>query len=63
MPRPITINDNLIDVEVTPGKVGEAPKVVKWRPQVAPYHLEMKAKTVAAGKPTTLSVAPRQMGL
>jgi D-alanyl-D-alanine carboxypeptidase/D-alanyl-D-alanine-endopeptidase (penicillin-binding protein 4) len=25
MPRPITINDNLIDVEVAPGKVGEAP--------------------------------------
>jgi serine-type D-Ala-D-Ala carboxypeptidase/endopeptidase (penicillin-binding protein 4) len=62
MPRPITINDNLIDVEVTPGKVGEAPKVVKWRPQVAPYHLEMQAKTVAAGKPTTLSVSPQTDG-
>jgi serine-type D-Ala-D-Ala carboxypeptidase/endopeptidase (penicillin-binding protein 4) len=54
-PYPITINDNLIDVEVTPGKVGEAPKVVTWRPKVAPYHLVMQAKTVAAGKPTTLS--------
>jgi serine-type D-Ala-D-Ala carboxypeptidase/endopeptidase (penicillin-binding protein 4) len=62
MPRPITINDNLIDVEVAPGKVGEAPKVVKWRPQVAPYHLEMQAKTVAAGKPTTLSVSPQTDG-
>src|SRR5215212_6574311 len=62
MPRPITINDNVIDVEVTPGKVGEAPKVVKWRPQVAPYHIEMKAKTVAAGKPTTLSVSPQTDG-
>jgi D-alanyl-D-alanine carboxypeptidase/D-alanyl-D-alanine-endopeptidase (penicillin-binding protein 4) len=62
MPRPITINDNLIDVEVTPGKVGEAPKVVKWRPQVAPYHLEMQAKTVAAGKPTTLNVSPQTDG-
>src|SRR5215212_3115971 len=61
-PYPITINDNLIDVEVTPGKVGEAPKVVKWRPQVAPYHLEMRAKTVAAGKPTTLSVSPQTDG-
>jgi serine-type D-Ala-D-Ala carboxypeptidase/endopeptidase (penicillin-binding protein 4) len=61
-PRPITINDNLIDVEVTPGKVGEAPKVVKWRPQVAPYHLEMRAKTVPAGKPTTLSVSPQTDG-
>jgi serine-type D-Ala-D-Ala carboxypeptidase/endopeptidase (penicillin-binding protein 4) len=62
MPRPITINDNVIDVEVAPGKVGEAPKVVKWRPQVAPYHLEMQAKTVAAGEPTTLSVSPETDG-
>jgi serine-type D-Ala-D-Ala carboxypeptidase/endopeptidase (penicillin-binding protein 4) len=31
-PSPITINDNVIDVEISPGKVGEAPKVVKWRP-------------------------------
>lgn len=62
MPRPITINDNVIDVEVAPGKVGEAPKVVKWHPQVAPYHLEMRAKTVSAGKPTTLSVSPQTDG-
>jgi D-alanyl-D-alanine carboxypeptidase/D-alanyl-D-alanine-endopeptidase (penicillin-binding protein 4) len=61
-PRPITINDNLIDVEVAPGKVGEAPKVVKWRPKVAPYHLEMQAKTVKAGKPTTLNVSPQTDG-
>ncbi len=61
-PSPITINDNVIDVEVAPGKVGEAPKVVKWRPRVAPYHLEMRAKTVKAGKPTTLSVSPQTDG-
>jgi D-alanyl-D-alanine carboxypeptidase/D-alanyl-D-alanine-endopeptidase (penicillin-binding protein 4) len=61
-PYPITINDNLIDVEVAPGKIGEAPKVVKWRPKVAPYHLVMRAKTVAAGKPTTLSVSPHTDG-
>ena len=36
--------------------------MVKWRPQVAPYHIEMKAKTVAAGKPTTLSVSPQTDG-
>ena len=61
-PRPITINDNLIDVVVAPGKVGKAPKVVKWRPKLAPYHLEMRAKTVAAGKPTTLTVSPQADG-
>jgi D-alanyl-D-alanine carboxypeptidase/D-alanyl-D-alanine-endopeptidase (penicillin-binding protein 4) len=61
-PYPITINDNLIDVEVAPGKVGEAPKVVEWRPQVAPYQIDMQAKTVAAGKPTTLSVSAQTDG-
>jgi D-alanyl-D-alanine carboxypeptidase/D-alanyl-D-alanine-endopeptidase (penicillin-binding protein 4) len=61
-PSPITINDNVIDVEVTPGKVGEAPKVVKWRPQVSPYHLDVQAKTVPAGKPTTLSVNTESQG-
>jgi serine-type D-Ala-D-Ala carboxypeptidase/endopeptidase (penicillin-binding protein 4) len=42
--------------------VGEKPKVVLWRPKVAPYHLEMRAKTVPAGKPTTLSVSPQTNG-
>ena len=61
-PYPITINDNLIDVQVEPGKVGEKPKVALWRPKVAPYHLEMRAKTVKAGEPTTLSVSPQTSG-
>src|SRR5215217_9338384 len=61
-PRPITINDNLIDVQIKPGKVGEKPKVVLWRPKVAPYHIEMRAKTVPAGKPTILSVSPQTDG-
>jgi serine-type D-Ala-D-Ala carboxypeptidase/endopeptidase (penicillin-binding protein 4) len=61
-PSPITLNDNLIDVEVEPGKVGEKPKVVLWRPKVAPYHLIMRAKTVKAGEPTTLSVSPQTGG-
>jgi serine-type D-Ala-D-Ala carboxypeptidase/endopeptidase (penicillin-binding protein 4) len=61
-PNPITINDNLIDVEVEPGKVGEKPKVVLWRLKVAPYHLEMRAKTIKAGEPTTLSVSPQTKG-
>ena len=56
-PSPININDNVIDVQLTPGDVGEAPKVVKWRPQVAPYRIDVQAKTVEAGKPTTLSVS------
>lgn len=61
-PSPITINDNVIDVEITPGKVGEAPKSVTWRPQVAPYHLDVQAKTVSADKPTTVSVSTASGG-
>ena len=56
-PSPITINDNVIDVQIEPGKVGEKPKVVKWRPQVAPYRIDVQAKTVKAGNPTTVSVS------
>lgn len=54
-PDPISINDNLIDVVITPGAVG-GPANVQWRPQVAPYHLELQATTVAAGQPTTVGV-------
>ena len=61
-PSPITVNDNVIDVEITPGKVGEAPKVVKWRPQVAPYHLDVQVKMVSADKPTTVSVSTASDG-
>lgn len=56
IPDPIIINDNLIDVVVTPGMIGAGPKSVFWRPQVAPYHLDVQVRTVAAGQPTTLAV-------
>ena len=61
-PDPITINDNVIDVEITPGKVGEAPESVTWRPHVAPYRLDVRAKTVAADEPTTVSVSTESDG-
>jgi D-alanyl-D-alanine carboxypeptidase/D-alanyl-D-alanine-endopeptidase (penicillin-binding protein 4) len=55
---PMIINDNLFDVVVTPGSVGAGPGSVSWRPQVAPFHLDMQVKTVAAGQPTALAVQP-----
>lgn len=61
-PDPITINDNVIDVEITPGKVGEAPESVTWRPHVAPYRLDVQAETVAAGEPTTVSASAESDG-
>jgi D-alanyl-D-alanine carboxypeptidase/D-alanyl-D-alanine-endopeptidase (penicillin-binding protein 4) len=36
--------------------------VVKWRPQVAPYKLDVQAKTVEAGKPSTVSVSSHSGG-
>ena len=61
-PSPITINDNVIDVEITPGEVGEAPESVTWRPQVAPYEIDVQAETVAAGDPNTVSVSAASDG-
>lgn len=61
-PIPITINDNVIDVEITPGEVGEAPESVTWRPQVAPYEIDVQAETVAAGEPNTVSVSAASDG-
>ena len=55
VPDPMIINDNLIDVVLTPVHVGSAPSVA-WRPQVAPYHLIDQVTTVAAGQPNTVAV-------
>jgi serine-type D-Ala-D-Ala carboxypeptidase/endopeptidase (penicillin-binding protein 4) len=44
-------------VEITPGKIGEAPESVTWRPQVAPYYIDVQAKTVAADEPNTVSAS------
>ena len=56
--NPMIINDNLFDVVVTPGHIGAGPGSVNWRPQVAPFHLDVQVKTVAAGQTTALSVQP-----
>jgi len=61
-PSPITINDNVIDVEITPGQVGEAPESVTWRPQLAPYQIDVQAETVSAGEPNTVSVSTASDG-
>ncbi len=56
IPDPMIINDNLIDVVLTPGHTDGAPASVTWRPQVAPYHLVDQVTTVAAGQPNTVEV-------
>jgi len=47
---PILVNDNLVDVTITPGEKGTMAKVA-WRPQSALYHVDVRVETVAAGEP------------
>ncbi|MEU1941026.1 D-alanyl-D-alanine carboxypeptidase/D-alanyl-D-alanine-endopeptidase [Streptomyces sp. NPDC020125] len=57
---PTVINDNLIDVLITPGAPGEQAKV-DWRPKTAAFSVDAQVATTPAGsKPTvtTESVTP-----
>jgi D-alanyl-D-alanine carboxypeptidase/D-alanyl-D-alanine-endopeptidase (penicillin-binding protein 4) len=53
---PMWVNENLIDLLVTPGSIGRAASI-KWRPMTASYVVLNKVKTVAANRPTTLNVS------
>jgi D-alanyl-D-alanine carboxypeptidase/D-alanyl-D-alanine-endopeptidase (penicillin-binding protein 4) len=60
---PVWINDNLIDVTVTPGAEGEAAEL-DWRPKAATYQVENRVTTAAAGAGTAISIsspAPGQL--
>lgn len=46
---PIMINDNLIDLEIIPGKAGEN-ATINWRPQSSIYTVTSQVKTVSAGE-------------
>ncbi len=52
---PIYINDNVIDVTITPGKAGE-PAEVKWRPESKSFRVEMHVETIAKDGKTETSV-------
>ena len=53
---PIIVNQNLIDVLVTPGGAGE-PAQVEMRPEVAPWQVTSTVQTVAAGEKTSSGVS------
>lgn len=53
---PIAINDNVVDVLVTPGKAGQA-ATVAVRPETGAYTVVGRVETVAAGEPAALAVA------
>jgi PBP4 family serine-type D-alanyl-D-alanine carboxypeptidase len=46
---PIMINDNLIDLEIVPGKAGEN-ATLNWRPQSSIYTVTSQVKTVISGE-------------
>ena len=52
---PIWINDNLIDLSLTPGAEGE-PATLEWRPMSVAYRVEADVQTVAAGEPLDVTV-------
>lgn len=52
---PIWINDNLIDLSLTPGKVGEA-ATLEWRPMTAAYDVKTEVSTIAAGETAEIQV-------
>ncbi|MGH2601253.1 MAG: D-alanyl-D-alanine carboxypeptidase/D-alanyl-D-alanine endopeptidase, partial [Dehalococcoidia bacterium] len=59
---PIMINDNLVDITVTPGGVGGA-ATIEWRPQTAAYRVQSTVRTIAAGQPSEVTVRSPQPGL
>lgn len=59
---PIWINDNLIDLSLIPGAVGE-PAALDWRPQTAAFRVENDVRTVAAGDEVNLTVTSPSPGV
>ncbi|MEV7614227.1 D-alanyl-D-alanine carboxypeptidase/D-alanyl-D-alanine-endopeptidase [Streptomyces sp. NPDC089799] len=57
LPTPLIINDNLVDLLTTPGDRPGTDARLDWRPKVAPYEVTSTVRTVAAGKPTDITVA------
>ncbi len=53
---PIWVNENLIDVMVTPSATGQ-PASINWRPMTASYTVESQVTTVANAQPGSLQVA------
>jgi D-alanyl-D-alanine carboxypeptidase/D-alanyl-D-alanine-endopeptidase (penicillin-binding protein 4) len=52
---PIFVNDNLLDIEVTPAGVGE-PATVRTSPETAAFTVQSKVSTVSSNNPSSLEV-------
>lgn len=52
---PVVLNDNLVDILITPRKSGR-PARVTWRPRIRKYSVDAHVTTVAAGEKTDITV-------
>ena len=52
---PVLINDNLLDLVLTPGQSGQLAQLT-WRPQTASIRVDSRVFTVAAGEPLEVEV-------
>lgn len=59
---PIMVNDNLVDLTITPGPA-DGPATVVTRPVTAAYQVRAAVRTVAAGRPVTVSVTTPEPGV
>jgi D-alanyl-D-alanine carboxypeptidase/D-alanyl-D-alanine-endopeptidase (penicillin-binding protein 4) len=59
---PIWINDNLIDLTLTPGAVGD-PATLTWRPETAAFEVQSEVRTVADDEPLQLAVTSPSPGV
>ncbi len=53
---PIVVNDNVIDILITPAMAGSAAKVT-WRPQTTSVRVDERVETVAAGGTSQVTVS------
>jgi D-alanyl-D-alanine carboxypeptidase/D-alanyl-D-alanine-endopeptidase (penicillin-binding protein 4) len=58
---PIMINDNVIDLTVTPGSVGQTASV-DWRPMSQAFQVQSQVQTVAADQPVNVTATSPQPG-
>lgn len=53
---PIVVNDNLIDVTITPTSAGELART-DWRPQCSTVSVDARVETVPAGQPSEVRIS------
>jgi D-alanyl-D-alanine carboxypeptidase/D-alanyl-D-alanine-endopeptidase (penicillin-binding protein 4) len=53
---PMVVNDNMLDITVTPGKQRGDLATVRIRPQTAYYQVDAEVRTVAADQPTQILI-------